>query len=199
LQEFLCVFRVSIPSRDYFSIVRNAGVWRVYPEITAAHPSGIPGRQPGKTGEQVSIIGIGGWDAGDVKDSKEAIGIMLEPIDQWVNFFDNSWEYHDVRSEEIMGEALSSVVGRDKVFLSTKVCARDYKGALLQLEQSLHRLKNDHIDLWQFHGIKWDDDPDLIFDPDNGALKSAFEAKKLAKSDTPDLPDTKTRSITVQC
>lgn len=124
---------------------------------------------------------------------------MLEPIDQWVNFFDNSWEYHDVRSEEIMGEALSSVGGRDKVFLSTKVCVRDYKDALLQLEQSLHRLKNDHIDLWQFHGIKWDDDPDLIFDPDNGALKSAFKAKKLAKSDTPDLPDTKTRSITVQC
>jgi len=145
------------------------------------HPSGIPRRQLGKTGEQVSIIGIGGWDIGNVKDRNEAIAIMQEAIDEGINFFDNCWDYHDGRSEEVMGEALSSGGRRDKVFLMTKVCARDYKGALLQLEQSLRRLKTDRIDLWQFHGIKWDDDPDLIFDPDNGALKAALEAKKAGK------------------
>jgi predicted aldo/keto reductase-like oxidoreductase len=145
------------------------------------HPSGIPRRALGKTGEQVSIIGIGGWDIGNVKDRKEAIAIMHEAIDEGVNFLDNCWDYHNGGSEDVMGEALSSGGRRDKVFLMTKVCARDYRGALAQLEQSLKRLRTDHIDLWQFHGIKWEDDPELIFDPDNGALKAALEAKKAGK------------------
>lgn len=145
------------------------------------HPSGIPRRALGKTGAQVSIIGIGGWDIGNVRDRNEAISIMHEAIDEGINFFDNCWDYHGGRSEELMGEALSSQGRRDKVFLMTKVCARDYKGAMAQLEQSLKRLRTDHIDLWQFHGIKWDDDPDLIFDPDNGAIKAALEAKKAGK------------------
>jgi aryl-alcohol dehydrogenase-like predicted oxidoreductase len=63
----------------------------------------------------------------------------------------------------------------------TKVCARDYQGARKHLEDSLRRLKTDRLDLWQFHGTKWDDDADLIFDQDNGALKAAVEARKAGK------------------
>ena len=107
--------------------------------------------------------------------------MMHEAIDEGVTFFDNCWDYHWGGSETIMGEALSTGQRRDKVFLMSKVCARDYKGAKQHLEDSLKRLKTDRLDLWQFHAIKWNDDADLIFDSDNGALKAAIEAKQAGK------------------
>ena len=142
---------------------------------------GIPVRPLGKTGEKVSIIGIGGWDISAVPDRREAVSIMHEAIDLGVNFFDNCWEYLHGEAESLMGDALATENRRDKVFLMTKVCARDYEGAKKQLEDSLRRLKTDHLDLWQFHGIKWDDDPDLIFDPENGGIEAALEAREQGK------------------
>jgi aryl-alcohol dehydrogenase-like predicted oxidoreductase len=129
----------------------------------------------------VTIIALGGWDIGNVKDKDEAVAIMHEAIDEGLTFFDNSWDYHDGGSEEIMGKALSSNGRRDKVFLMTKVCARDHKGALQHLDDSLRRLRTDRLDLWQFHGTQWGDDPELIFDPENGALKAALEARRQGK------------------
>ncbi len=143
-------------------------------------PAGIPTRPLGKTGERVSIIGLGGWDIGAVKDENEAIAIMHEAIQEGLTFFDNCWEYHNGRSEEVMGKALAAPGYRDKVFLMTKVCGRDYKTARSNLEDSLRRLQTDRIDLWQFHGIQWDDDPDLIF-AENGAFRFAIEAQKAGK------------------
>jgi len=119
-----------------------------------SHPSGIPRRELGKTGQRVSIIGLGGWDIGNIKDQNEAVAIMHEAIDQGVNFFDNCWDYHEGGSEEVMGKALSSGGRRDKVFLMTKVCARDYEGARKHLEDSLRRLKTDRPDRWRCHGIQ---------------------------------------------
>ncbi len=140
---------------------------------------GIPTRPFGKTGERVSIVGMGGWNIANAKDESESIAILQAAVDGGMTFFDNCWDYHDGRSEELMGKALSGG-RRDKVFLMTKVCARDYKGALRHLEDSLRRLRTDRIDLWQFHGIQWEDDPELIFGED-GALKAALEAKKAGK------------------
>jgi aryl-alcohol dehydrogenase-like predicted oxidoreductase len=145
------------------------------------HPSGLPRRPLGKTGEKVCIIGLGGWDIGNVKDHAEALAIMHEAVAQGLTFFDNCWDYHDGHSEEIMGKALATEGRRDKVFLMSKVCARDYQGARRQLDQSLKRLRTDRIDLWQFHGIKWDDDPQLIFDPQSGAIRAALEAREAGK------------------
>jgi predicted aldo/keto reductase-like oxidoreductase len=142
---------------------------------------GMPVRPLGKTGEEVSIIGIGGWHIGHNLTADESAKIQHEAIDNGVNFFDNCWDYNDGVSEEFMGKALAVNGYREKVFLMTKVCARDYKGAKKHLEDSLKRLKTDRIDLWQFHAIKWDDDHDLIFDEDNGAMKAALEAKKEGK------------------
>jgi predicted aldo/keto reductase-like oxidoreductase len=142
---------------------------------------GLPRRPLGRTGERVSIIALGGWDIGNVRDKDEAVAIMHEAIDEGLTFFDNCWDYHEGGSEEIMGKALSSNGRRDKVFLMTKVCARDYEGALKHLDDSLRRLRTDRIDLWQFHGTKWDDDADLIFDPQDGALKAALEDRAAGK------------------
>ena len=139
---------------------------------------GLPKRPLGKTGEKVSIICLGGWHIGAI-DEALAISLMHEAIDQGVTFFDTAWDYHDGGSEEVMGKALASDGRRDKVFLMTKNCARDKKVSMKHLEDSLRRLQTDRLDLWQFHEINYDNDPDWIFQ--QGALEAALEAKKQGK------------------
>src|ERR1700683_5230916 len=62
----------------------------------------IPRRSFARSPIGVSVIGIGGWHLGDAPDEKEAVRIVHEAIDAGVNFFDNAWEYHDGKSEEIL-------------------------------------------------------------------------------------------------
>jgi uncharacterized protein len=146
---------------------------------TATGSGGVPTRVLGRTGQRVSILCLGGWHIGSVKDDKEAIRIMHAAIDEGVNFFDNAWDYHDGRSEELMGTALAMDGRRNKVFLMTKNCERDYAGSMKDLDDSLRRLKTDHLDLWQFHELVYDNDPDWIFE--KGGMKAALEAKKAGK------------------
>ena len=141
---------------------------------------GLPTRPLGKTGERVSILCLGGWHIGKagVDDGNPAaIKLMHQAIDEGMTFFDNAWDYHDGYSEELMGDALKG--RRDKVFLMTKNCERDYKGSVSNLNDSLKRLKTDHIDLWQFHEINYDNDPAWVFE--KGGLKAALEAQKAGK------------------
>ncbi len=142
--------------------------------------AGVPVRTLGKTGEQVSILCLGGGHIGGVasKDEALAIRMMHAAIDEGVTFFDNAWAYSDGGAEEVMGKALASGK-RDKVFLMTKCSGRDTKFATQCLEDSLRRLQTDRIDLWQFHEINWDNDPDWVFE--RGGLKVAIEAKKAGK------------------
>ena len=79
-----------------------------------------------------------------------------------------------------MGKALAEGKRRDKVFLMTKVCGRTAKDAQSNLEDSLRRLKTDHLDLWQFHEIVYDNDPDWIFAED-GAIHTGLKALKEGK------------------
>lgn len=142
-------------------------------------PNGLPTRRLGRTGEQVSILCLGGWHIGAVENKNEAIRIMHAAIDEGMTFFDNAWDYHDGGSEEIMGRALAPEGKRDKVFLMTKNCERDYKGSMRNLDDSLRRMKTDRIDLWQFHEMVYDSDPDWVFE--KGGLKAALEAQKAGK------------------
>ena len=96
-----------------------------------------------------------------------------------LTFFDNAWDYHDGGSESIMGKALAVGGRRKRVFLMTKNCARDGKGTRQHLEQSLKRLQTDVIDLWQFHEINYDNDPQWIVE--RGALAEALRAQKEGK------------------
>src|SRR5437764_13290114 len=141
--------------------------------------AGLPTRPLGKTGVRVSILCLGGWHIGSVKDQNEAVRIMHTAIDEGLTFFDNAWDYHDGGSEEVMGKALAAAGKRKRVFLMTKNCARDAKGTRQHLEQSLKRLQTDVIDLWQFHEINYDHDPDWIVD--KGALEEALKAQKEGK------------------
>ncbi|HEY3738906.1 MAG TPA: aldo/keto reductase [Bryobacteraceae bacterium] len=144
---------------------------------TSYSSTGMPTRMLGRTGVPVSIMGIGGWHIGAITDDAEAIRIMHTAFDEGITFWDNAWDYHDGRSEQLMGKALKGK--RDQIFLMTKNCERDYKGSLKNLDDSLKRLKTDHLDLWQFHEMVYDNDPDWIFD--KGAVKAALEAKKAGK------------------
>ncbi len=140
----------------------------------------IPRRPFGRHNDvQLSIIALGGFDIGR-NDEATAVNIMHAALDAGINFFDNCWEYHRGRSEEYMGRALDGG-RRDRVFLMTKVCGRTYEDAISNLDDSLRRLRTDRIDLWLFHGIRWDEDPDLIFDERRGALRAALEARKAGK------------------
>ncbi|MFN8009182.1 MAG: aldo/keto reductase [Terriglobia bacterium] len=145
----------------------------------SASATGIPKRPLGKTGVSVSILCLGGWHIGAVAEKAEATRIMHAAIDEGITFFDNAWDYHDGRSEEWMGDALAQEGKRNKVFLMTKNCERDYAGSMRDLEDSLRRLKTDHLDLWQFHEIVYDNDPDWVFE--KGGIKAAIEAQKAGK------------------
>lgn len=140
---------------------------------------GLATRPLGKTGVKVSLLCLGGWHIGNIKDEKEAIAIMHTAIDEGMTFFDNAWDYHDGGSETVMGKALATGGRRQKVFLMTKNCARDGKGTRQHLEDSLKRLQTDVIDLWQFHEINYDNDPEWVME--KGGLAEALKAKKEGK------------------
>jgi uncharacterized protein len=150
------------------------------PQMTNNGTDQIPRRQLGKTGEQVSIIGLGGYHLGTVQSRELAVRLVQEAVDAGVTFFDNAWEYNDHRSEEWMGLGLQG--RRDKVFLMSKVCThgRDKQVAMQQLEESLQRLGTDHLDLWQIHEVIYDNDPDLHF-AKGGVVEALDEAKKQGK------------------
>ncbi|MBM3727540.1 MAG: aldo/keto reductase [Acidobacteria bacterium] len=140
----------------------------------------LPTRRLGRSGEQVSILALGGAHIGRVgqKDRPLAIRMMHTAIDAGLTFFDNAWDYHNGWGEEMMGLGLEGG-WRQKVFLMTKNCQRDYEGSRKCLEDSLRRLKTDRIDLWQFHEMNYDNDPDWVFE--QGGLKYALEAVKAGK------------------
>lgn len=147
------------------------------------HPSGIPRRRFGKSDEWISILGVGGFSiGGEDTPEKEGIAIIQEAIERGVNFMDNAWEYNKHESETRMGKALAEGGRRDKVFLMTKVCThgRDATVAMKQLEESLTRLKTDHLDLWQVHECAYWNDPERHF-MKGGVIEALTKAKEQGK------------------
>jgi predicted aldo/keto reductase-like oxidoreductase len=140
----------------------------------------VPYRDLGRTGVKVSAIGIGGWHlALPHVDEQLAIRIVRTAIDRGVNFMDNSWDYNEGASETRMGKALRDGY-RERAFLMTKIDGRSKREAMRQLEESLRRLRVDHIDLVQHHEVIRFDDPHRIFD-DDGANAALVEARQAGK------------------
>jgi uncharacterized protein len=140
----------------------------------------IPLRNFGKTGVQISALGLGGHHLGVAKDEKTAIDIVHRALDGGITFYDNAWEYCRGKTESWLGLGLKG--RRDKVFLMTKVCThgRDASLALQMLEQSLRRLQTDHLDVWQIHEVIYHNDPELIYLHD-GVLEALTKAKQQGK------------------
>jgi uncharacterized protein len=140
----------------------------------------VPKRPLGRTGLQVSALGIGGYHLGSAGSDAEAAQIVDEALDAGINFFDNAWEYHQGLSEERLGRALKGK--RERAVVMTKVCThgRDKNLAMRQLEESLTRLQTDHLDVWQIHEVIYENDPDMIFAA-NGAVEALAQAKQQGK------------------
>lgn len=139
----------------------------------------MPYRPLGRTGEMVSLVGLGGYHIGIQKEEQESIRLIRTAVDSGINFMDNSWDYNDGISEIRMGKALQDGY-RQKVFLMTKIDGQDKKTAAGQLEECLRRLQTDTIDLLQFHEIIRLEDADRIF-ARGGALEAVLDARKAGK------------------
>ena len=145
-------------------------------EQTGRGPGEMLQRPLGRTGLHISALGVGGHHLGDLPTMDDAIQLVHEAMDAGITFFENCWEYYNGKTETWLGQALKG--RRDKVFLMTKVCTHGRSGALAMqmLEESLRRLQTDHLDLWQIHGIVYDNDPELAYA--KGGVLEAFDAAK---------------------
>src|SRR5262249_32661399 len=103
-----------------------------YGEVMA---NDIPRRRLGRTGEQISAIGLGGWHLGLQKvDEALSVRIVRQAIDAGITFLDNSWDYNDGASESRMGKALTNGY-RKRAFLMTKIDGRSRESATRQLDE----------------------------------------------------------------
>jgi len=136
-------------------------------------------RKLGRTGVDVSMVGLGGSHIGKAKDLETATRIIRTAIDHGLTFMDNCWDYNDGKSHEWMGQALRDGY-RKKAFLMTKIDGRTRAAAAAQIDQSLRQLQTDVIDLMQIHEVIRPGDPERCFGPD-GAIEALVAAKKAGK------------------
>jgi predicted aldo/keto reductase-like oxidoreductase len=140
----------------------------------------VPTRILGRTGEKVSMLGLGGFHIGKPKLSDaEAIRIIRAAIDAGITFMDNSWDYNEGVSEIRLGKALQEGY-RAKAFVMTKIDGRTKEEAAKQLDESLQRLQLDHVDLLQHHEIIRFEDADRIF-AEGGAMEAFLDARRAGK------------------
>jgi uncharacterized protein len=144
---------------------------------TPKNDGGIPLRPFGRTDRMVSVMALGGHSSTNPKKLSEAESLRLirRAVDEGITFMDNCWDYHDGEAETRMGKALAEGGRRDKVFLMTKGCGRTARESRSHLEDSLRRLQTDHLDLWMFHEVVYDNDPDWIFES-QGAIETGLRA-----------------------
>lgn len=133
----------------------------------------IPKRKLGKTGVDVTILGLGG--EGVLRTygyEREAYELINRAIDLGINYFESARAYSG--SESYYGRSLRE--RRKEIFLTSKSHARNKKGALLHLQKTLSNMKTDHLDLWQVHDVRTEEEMEEIFGP-HGALEAFVEAK----------------------
>src|SRR5512134_106637 len=120
----------------------------------------IPRRILGRTGEQVTILGLGG--EGILRTfghDREASSLVNRALDLGINYCESARAYSG--SESYYGKALGE--RRKDVFLTSKSHNRDKKGALAHLQETLRNMKTDHLDLWQVHDVRTEEDIEEIF------------------------------------
>ncbi len=138
----------------------------------------LPLRTLGKTGEKVTMLGVGGAHIGK-SDEKTAQAILEAALEGGVRFFDNAESYNSGGAEVKYGKYLVPKY-RDIAFIMTKSTARNGKLAQQHLEDSLRRMKTDYVDLWQIHAVTSPSDVDGRIE--NGVLEVARKAKESGKA-----------------
>jgi aryl-alcohol dehydrogenase-like predicted oxidoreductase len=146
----------------------------------AAAGSPVTRRKLGRTGEAVSLVGLGGWHmARPGLSEDDSVAIVRAAIDGGVTFLDNCWDYNGGESERRMGLALRGGY-RERAFLMTKIDGRTREAAARQIDDSLRRLGTDRIDLMQLHEVIHGDDPDRAF-REGGAVAALDDARRAGK------------------
>jgi aryl-alcohol dehydrogenase-like predicted oxidoreductase len=148
-------------------------------ERTPASGSDLPRRRLGKTGVEVSALGLGGFHIGQQGSEEDGIRLVRAAIDAGITFLDNCWDYNEGNSETRMGKALRDGY-RQRVYLMTKIDGRTKAAAAAQIDQSLRRLNTDTIDLVQIHEIIRDDDPARCFAA-GGCVEALVDARSAGK------------------
>lgn len=138
----------------------------------------LPMRKFGRTGEAVTILGVGGWHIGEMEEA-EAQKTIETALEGGVRFFDSAESYQAGGSERRLGKLLIPKY-RDDVFLMTKTTARDAATARKHLEGSLKRLNTEQLDLWQVHAVRNPEDVDVRIN--NGIFDVMAEAKESGKT-----------------
>jgi predicted aldo/keto reductase-like oxidoreductase len=135
----------------------------------------IEKRKLGKTGEEVTILGLGGEGVlRTFGHDEQAYDLINRAIDRGINYCESARAYSG--SESYYGQALRE--RRKEVFLTSKSHARDKKGALAHLSETLMYMQTDHLDLWQVHDVRTEQDIEEIFGPE-GAIETFIEAKRI--------------------
>jgi aryl-alcohol dehydrogenase-like predicted oxidoreductase len=135
----------------------------------------IEKRSLGRTSEMLSMIGFGGIVVKDATPG-DASQIVKLAIDSGINYFDVAPSYGD--AEIKLGPALEPY--RKNVFLACKTGKRTKDEARAELEQSLQRLRTDHLDLYQFHAVTTLEDVNTILGQ-GGAMETFLEARNQGK------------------
>src|SRR5437870_3428393 len=144
--------------------------------LAESSDDGMIYRTLGRTGERVSVIGLGGWHIGQPSISEQdSIQLIRQAIDRGITFMDNCWDYNEGASQVRMGKALKNGY-RQKVFLMDKIDGRTKAEAARQIDTCLQRMQTERIDLMQFHEVIRLEDPDRIF-AEGGAFEAMVEAQ----------------------
>ena len=134
-------------------------------------------RRFGKTGREVTVVGLGG--EGVLRTfgrHEEAKAVILEAIEQGITYFDSAKVY--AGSEDYHGEVWRNRPDlRERVFLASKSASRLHADAEMDLQETLQRMGVETLDLWQIHDVRTFFDLRDIEGPD-GALSAFVEAKE---------------------
>ncbi|GEJ58210.1 aldo/keto reductase [Anaeromyxobacter diazotrophicus] len=166
--------------REFLQVTVAAGVTPALPGGRAAAAGPLPHRTLGRTGAEVSIVGLGGFHIGKQEDPQESVRLVRAAIDGGITFLDNCWDYNGGESELRMGKALRDGY-RARVFLMSKIDGRDRATAAKQLDESLRRLQTDHLDLLQLHEVIYSEDPGRAF-AEGGAMEALAAARQAGKA-----------------
>ena len=116
-------------------------------------------RHYGKLGYDVSLLGMGCMrlprQSDGAVDREAAYEMIRYAVDNGVNYFDTAFGYHSRTSEEVLGEALEGE-RRKKSIIATKQPFGEMKDQATirrNLENTLKKLRTDHLDVYLIHGI----------------------------------------------
>ncbi len=146
---------------------------------TQSQPTALAKRRLGKTGEMVSIIGLGaGSRFCSIADEDAAQALLERAFALGINYYDTSASYTrrgiERLSEKRLGEFAKK--RRNELFLATKFDPRDRDGALRSVERSLQLLQTHYLDLIQIHSLSDLNDLDRMNGP-NGAVAALRNLK----------------------